>query len=182
MSPFEPAGEQARWRTIYALLRDTEVDSVLTYEEMATALGLDPVANRHLIQVSMRRAAKELEVVNNHAVTPVVNVGYRVVRAEEHLDLARRHQRKSSRALAVSRSKVTHVDWAALDPTTRTAFEVVAQALTAQISFNRRLDIRQQQLSEALAEVQREHEETRKRTSDELATIQERLAKLESQL
>lgn len=179
MSPFVPVGEQARWRTIYDLLRDTKVNDVLTYSKMAVALELHPNEDRHTLQVAMRRAAREFLEVDSHAVTPVVNKGYRVVEATEHYDLARRHQRRSSRELVRGRSKITHVDFAALDPATQKAFEVVAQAFSAQLDFCRRLDIRQRQLSSALANIQQDHDQAKQRTEEELQSMQERLARLE---
>jgi polyhydroxyalkanoate synthesis regulator phasin len=153
MSPFEPVGELARWRVLYEMLRPIQPDGVLSYEEMADALTLDPVADKTTIQLAMRRAARELEVRDNRAVDSVRNVGYRVVFAPEHLELAERHQRKARGALVRSSSKVKHVDFGALDQESRKAFEVVRRALSWQLEQMHYLDLRQQDLEQAVESV-----------------------------
>ena len=90
MEHFKPAGEQARWKYLYDLLKVTDEDQVLTYDEMAAALNLDPLEDRMSIRAALYRAAKELEEVDRRAVAVVPNRGYRVVRPKEHVELARR--------------------------------------------------------------------------------------------
>lgn len=176
MSPFEPAGETARWRILYELLSGCDVDQVVTYEQMAEALELDATADRHMMQVAMRRAAIELEKVDRHAVEAVINVGYRVVEPEEHLRLAKGQQRKSSKALARGHSKVVNVDLSDVDPEVRKAFQVVASAFAMQMEFNRRTDVRQKKLEDALDSVR----EKSVRTDEEVAELRARLERLES--
>ena len=175
MSPFEPVGETARWRLIYSALQTKNVDDVITYEEMADLLQLDPTDNKHTIQVAMRRAAIELEKVDKHAVEAVINVGYRIVEPEEHLRLAKGHQRRSSKALARGQSKVVNVDLSSVDPEVRNAFQVVASAFAMQMEFNRRTDIRQKKLEESLDAVRQQST----RTDEEVAELKARLDRLE---
>lgn len=175
MSPFEPAGETARWRILYDLLSGRTVGDVLNYEVMAEALDLDPIEDRHTIQLAMRRASKELELENKHAVEAVQNVGYRIVEPEEHLRLARGQQRRSSRALARGHSKVVNVDLSNVDPEVRNAFQVVASAFAMQMEFNRRTDVRQKKLEDALNAVR----EKSTRTDEEVAELRARLDRLE---
>lgn len=175
MSPFEPAGEVARWRTLYDLLTKHEVGEVLSYDTMGTALDLDPEEDRHTIQVAMRRAAKELELTNKHAVEAVPNTGYRIVEPEYHLDLAKQQQRRSSRALVRGHSKVVNVDMSGMDPEVQNAFQVVASAFAMQMEFNRRTDVRQKKLEGALASMQ----EKSTQTDDEIAELRDRLDQLD---
>lgn len=175
MSPFEPAGETARWRILYDLLSGRTVGDVLNYEVMAEALDLDPIEDRHTIQLAMRRASRELELENKHAVEAVQNVGYRIVEPEEHLRLARGQQRRSSRALARGHSKVVNVDLSNVDPEVRNAFQVVASAFAMQMEFNRRTDVRQKKLEDALDAVR----EKSTRTDEEVAELRARLDRLE---
>jgi hypothetical protein len=175
MSPFEPAGDQARWRILYELLRPIQPDGVLSYEEMAEALSLDPVADKTTIQLAIRRAARELERRDKRAIDPVRNVGYRVVQAPEHLDLAERHQRKAKNSLVRSNSKVQNVDYNELDLTSRQAFELVGRALTWQLQQMKHLDLRQRNLEEALESVTKGVH----RTETDVAQHDERLAWLE---
>lgn len=175
MSPFEPIGDTARWKILYDLLGECSVGGVLTYEVMAEALDLDPVKDRRTMQVAMQRAAKQFEEFDKHAITAVTNVGYRIVESVEHLGLARSQQRKSSKALVRGRSKVVNVDLSAVDPEIRKAFQVMASAFAMQMEFNRRTDVRQQKLEEALHAVRVEST----KTSDEVAELRARLEKLE---
>jgi hypothetical protein len=177
VSPFVPAGEQARWRIIYGLLQPLQVDDVLKYETIGAALDLDPVADRHTIQMSMRRAAREYEVEDSRALDTIPNVGYRVVATPEHLVLARRQQKRAGRALARGHSKVIHVDLAHVDPEVRTAFQVVAQAFAMQMDMNRRLTGRQDKLERAVKDIAGRSE----RSESEVAELRARLERLEQQ-
>lgn len=173
--PFEPAGETARWRIIYDLLLKASVDQVITYEEMGHALNLDPEADRHAIQMAVRRAAREHEVNEGRALDVVANQGYRIVTVPEHLTLAKRHQRKAGRSLARGQSKVEHVDLTGVDPETRRAFEVVAIAFQQQQDFIRRIDANQKKLARQVTAAASAQE----RTEDEIAELKARLARLE---
>lgn len=175
MSPFKAIGEQARWRTIHDLLLMTDTGGVVTYDDMAAALDLDSVKDRHVIQMAMRRAAIEHERVDKRAVEAVPNLGYRVVLPPEHMRLARQQQSRSSRALVAGRSKVVNVDMNGLEPDVRQAFQIVAQAFAMQMDFNRRMDVRQQRLEEALDTISERHG----RSESEIGELRERLARLE---
>lgn len=179
MSPFQPAGGRARWRVIYDLLKVRKVGDVLDYDEMALALELDPLKDRTVIQLAMRRAAKELETVNKHAVDAVPNEGYCIVQPSEHVNLARRHQTKARRSLVRGHSKVVNVDFNAMDPEARKAFEIIAGAFAAQLDFNRRMDIRQSHLERAVKAVTEQTEEQSQRTDGEIEALKARLRRLE---
>lgn len=173
MTPFTPKGDQARWRTIYALLSQMNVDDILTYQQMTEALDVD---DRHALQMAMRRAAKELEEVNKHAVEVVPNIGYKIVDAPAHLILAKRQQRRAGKALARGHSKVVNVDLSEVEPEVRSAFQVVAQAFSMQMEMNRRFDTRQRKLETAVREI---NEQTA-RSEEELAALRARIERLES--
>lgn len=174
---FQPIGNRARWRIVYEdLLRPAKVEQVVTYGEFGAALAIDS-ADRPKIRQAIRRAVRELEEADLRTVDAVPNVGYRIVKPEEHLMLARRQQRRSSRALVRGKSKVVNVDLSGVDPETRHAFEVVARAFTLQMDFNRRFDVRQARLESAVMEMA----EKTKRTDDEVAELKARLANLEAE-
>jgi len=184
VSPFQPIGDRARWRVIYDLLRDTPVGGVLRYEDMGTALGLDPETDRHVIQMAMRRAAREHEVCDKRTVESVANEGYRIVQTPEKLRLAERDRRKSGRSLARGSSKVVNVDLSGVEPETRHAFEVVARAFAMQMEFNRRFDVRQKRLEKAVDDMSQRTERTEERTErteEEIADLKARLARLEGE-
>jgi hypothetical protein len=173
--PFEPVGDVARWRIIYDALKPLAVDDVLTYERAAEVLVLDSEVDRPLIQSAIRRAGREFERVDKHALVAVPNVGYRVVRADEHVVLARGQQRRASRALERGHSKVVNVDLRGLSPEVRALTEATARAFSLQMDFNRRFDVRQQRLEGVVREVS----ERTDRSEAEIAELKARLGRLE---
>jgi len=180
MSPFEPAGEQARWRIIYEILKTTPVDGLVTYEQLGEALELDPDKDRHAIQMAVRRAAQEYERGDKRALDAVPNEGYRVVKAGEHLDLAKRHGRKAGKSLQRGHSKAVNVDLSEVeDPEVRRALELTAQAFSLQMDFNRRFAVRQEQLEATVREITDTQAADRQRSADEVAKLQERIERLE---
>jgi hypothetical protein len=176
VTPFEPLGDKARWRIIYDLLARCSVGATVKYDDIATALGLDPDVDRHTIQLAMRRASREYEARDRRALEAVPNVGYRVVEAEEHLRLARGQQKRSTRALARGHSKVVNVDLTGVQPDVRRAFEAVAMAFTMQLDFNRRTDVRQARLEKSLDQISERHDHS----EEEIAELKKRLARLET--
>lgn len=181
-APFEPVGKQARWRTVYGLLSAAPMNGLVTYDQLGDALELDPERERGLIQQATHRAAREHEKLDKRAIDVIPGKGYRIVEPAEHLDLARRHQRKSSRALARGHSKAVNVDLNGLEPQVRAALEVVGHAFRLQMDFNRRLDVRQSKLEQTVREIADGQRDDRKRTDEEVAELRERLARLEAGL
>lgn len=175
MSPFDPIGDRARWRVIYELLQAVPVDDVLPYERIAEKLDLNADDDRHTIQMATRRAGKELEQVEKHAIESIPNVGYRVVPPRENLRLARGHQSRAGKQLKRGHSKVVNVDFNEIEPEARKAFEVVAQAFAMQMEFNSRLDVRQKRIEKVVESVS----ERTERTAAELEELRERMARLE---
>ncbi len=177
MNAFEPVGEVARWRIIYDALKPLAVDDVLTYEDAGQLLGLDPEAERSTIQAAIRQASRTFERDDKHALVAVPNIGYRVVRADEHVVLARGQQRRASRALERGHSKVVNVDLRGLSPEVRALTEATARAFSMQMDFNRRVDVRQNRLESVISEVSQRTD----RSEAEIAELKARLARLEGE-
>ena len=174
-APFTPVGDRARWRIIYDALAVMRPGDVLTYEHAARLLDLHPDDDRHTIQSAIRDAARRNETDNKHALEAVPNIGYRVVLPAEHARLAKHYQRRSVVALKSGRSKVVNVDMNGLDPDTRRVYEVMAVAMSQQLDFNRRMDIRQRRLERVVAATVEKTE----RSSEEVAELRARLERLE---
>lgn len=177
MRPFEPVGDRARWKTVFELVPKSEVDLVVTYDEMGEALDLDPVKDRPKIQSAVRKAGDVLLKVHKHAIVSVPNVGYRVVRPEEHLAIAQGKGRRAERSLSKGHQVVTNVDFNGLEAETRRTFELVGRAMAWQIGVMKKLDSRQRDFEESLAAVQA----TVTKTSADQAAHEERLRWLEEQ-
>jgi hypothetical protein len=180
-APFEPLGEQARWRTVYELLTATPMNGVITYKELGDALVLDPDSDRKSIQDAMRRAAKQHEVTDKRAAEVVPDIGYRVIEPREHIDVARRFQRKSGRALVRGHSQAVNVDLNGVEPEVRNALELLGHAFTLQMDFNRRFEGKQARLERTIREIADSQAEDRKRTAEEVAELRARLARLEGE-
>lgn len=175
MSPFEPLGDEPRWKVLYRLLKGTPVGGIVTYQAMADALGLDPVRHRSAMITAMRRAAEEHEEKDKRAIEGVRNEGYRVVDVNGQLRLAHTHGRRAGAQLEMAYSKATNVDLSDADPEVRKAFEVVARGFAEQMEINRRLAGRQRRTEKALDAVMERGE----RTEEEIAELKRRLGELE---
>lgn len=172
---FQPLGEQARWKIIYELLQAADVGSIINYTDMGNALDLDPDEDRHAIQMAFRKAAREYLIRDDRATESVPNVGYRVVEPSEHLGLARKQQTRASKSLKQGHRQVVHVDLNGMDPEIRKAFDVTARAFSTLLDFNRRLDMKQRNLEDALGTIVVRQD----RSEDELVALKARLASLE---
>lgn len=178
-APFEPIGTQARWKTVYELLRKTPTGTVITYRQLADLLGLDAERHQAAIRGALARAAKEHEVQDKRAIEAVRGEGYRPVDASVNVVLARKHQRRAGRSLARGYSKAVNVDLNGVEPQVRAALETIGHAFVLQMDFNRRFEGKQARLEETVREIADSQAEDRKRTAEEVAELRARLARLE---
>jgi hypothetical protein len=176
--PFEPIGDQARWRTIHATLCNLNVGDVITFDQMAAVLDLNLPAGKAALASAFRRAATEYQLANNRTLISVHGVGYRVAEPREQLTVARGHQRKAIKALDRGHTVVTHVDFATMDPDVRQAFEIVASGFARQKDINERAERRARRIEKALESIitDREH------TEEDMAEMRRRLTRLEKRL
>lgn len=72
-------------------------------------------------------------------------------------------------------AKVVHVDLTGMDPAVRQVFEATVRAFAMQMEFNKRFDVRQKRLEEAIESMT----ERTGRTEEELAALKARLRRLE---
>lgn len=172
---FQPKGTKARWRIVYDLLHAMEENEVITYEALGNALNLHPATDRPTIATAVHQAARQLEERDKRAIHCLTNVGYRVVTANEHLDLARIHQGKSVNSLERAHSKVVNVDMSRMAEALRRSFDAANRAFTAQLEAVHRLDVRQSRLEEAIEAVTVRQEDQ----ESKYMSIEERLARLE---
>jgi hypothetical protein len=172
---FRPIGERARWRILYDVLKTLDVGTVFTYVRMAEILQMDPVKDRHVLQMSVQRAGKESELEDKRAIEAVRGVGYRVVEPERHLVLARQHSRRAGRSLQRGLSKVVNVDLNGVDPNIRGAFDLLARGFQQQAHFNERMNRKVTDIGALVTEVS-------ERTEEENKILKERMARLEQAL
>jgi hypothetical protein len=168
-----------RARTIYdTLMADVGVGELISYEAAGQALGLDPVADRTIIQQAARQAGKWLLEEQQRAIDVVPGVGYRVVQASEHLTLARRHQRKSQRALRRGRASLDHVRRDELDAFQLRLVDSAVVQTQLQLEMYTRFKRDQKRLEKGL-EVQADRSD---RTEAQVKVLHDRIARLEANL
>lgn len=175
MGGFKPAGELARWKYLYELLKSTPDGGIITYDDMAKELDMDPVEDRGAIHAAWYRACREHEEQDRRAVEVVRGVGYRLVAPKEQLELALKHQRRSTTALAKSQSKVVNVRSSELDAETRRRFRVAAQLFAQQLEFNQRMESRMERTEQHVKSLV----EHRERTEEQREEMHNRLTRLE---
>ena len=163
--PFQPVGERARWRVIYDLMKAAEIGDLITYEQMAAAIGQGEL-DRHALQMAARRAGLELERVDMRAVDAVRNAGYRVQQPEAHLGLGLRRNRRAGRQIDRGYLVTTSADLNNVSPDVAKALMTVARGFALQREINARVAERQDKadsMIQALADdVARIKEEVRR--------------------
>lgn len=96
MTPFKPKGSRPEWRIIYdELLQDAEFGSIISYADLDRVLGRDFRKSRNPIY----QATRHLGLERRRWLSPVTNMGYRVIEAREHMGAADKHKKKAKRQL-----------------------------------------------------------------------------------
>ena len=179
MSKFKPLGAHARWRIIYdELLVHADHGDVFTFAQIATVLNLDPIRDLGSIRSAVRRASEEFIDEKGRALVTERGVGYRVAEPSTHVVLAHRQQKRSANALERGHALAARVDLSNVEPAVRHALEMIASGFALQMDFNRRFDVRQRHLEEALETTRRQQT----RTDEEVAKLRERLEQLEDHI
>lgn len=173
-NPFQPIGDKSRRAILVDLVADIPEDTILSYADIASALDVDE-DNRELCQGVVNAAKRGIEATHSKALVAVPNVGYRVVKASEHLGLAQHHQKRGRRQLVRAKSKVAHVDMSKLTKGERAAVGLAVTSLGLQMDYMRRNDLRASRLEDAVAVVA----QTTERSEQEIAELRERLSRLE---
>lgn len=96
--PTRPDGRSYRDVAIDAL-KDRPPESLVTYEELAAALDLDPSADVSKIRSIVRAAIKPLLDLHRRGLSNVPGKGYRILPARENMVVASGHRSKADRAM-----------------------------------------------------------------------------------
>lgn len=175
---FETKGEKSRRALLVEAVDAAEPEMVLSYESLAKLFDVDSRAD---VQAAVNQAKRSVEVNTSKSLVAVKNVGYRIIRPDEHVGLAVLHQRKSRRQVKRAKSKVDHVDLSALTPDQRAAVIAAGVALAAQQDFERRADIKYAKREEMEAYMQASSSR-QDRSESELGEMKARMKRLEEKL
>ena len=148
---FDVKGDRAQWRVIYDRLSDMKVGEVIKYDEI---VGLLPEAAEGSWRGAFNRAVKEMEAAMSRSFDNVRGVGYRMVAANEHERLARRHHKRAKRQLVRSVSKAHSADRSQLTRDERARLDALELNLAQQVELTKRLTARiQRETQERKSEV-----------------------------
>ena len=114
---FEPQGAIPKWRMVYDVLKQHNVDDVITYGQLQALLGTSSWRG------PVYKAMETLERNDSRTLKNERGVGYRVARATEHEGLARQHHNKSRRSLKRSVNKLASADRTQLTRDMRKRFD-----------------------------------------------------------
>lgn len=170
-------GDRSRRQMVVDYAAEKKPDEVITYGELAVALGV-PAAARDVIRSAVNSAGPELTTQHGVVLTSVRGVGYRVIRPEEHVVVAASLQRRAGKTIVQARDTVAAVRLDELSPEGRQIALAAAAALSMQASMIERLDVRQQRLATVMDSVSGRLESTEQVTAEHA----ERLAQLEARL
>ena len=150
---FKPKGEKPEWYILYKLFRDEPFDTIIPYQVLASAIGLDWSDFKHQRKLSRIVSGKvmyELLKRKKKNVEAIDNVGYRIVFPKEQIDLAKKHQLKARRQLFKTRNNVKHIDHNYLTEEERTIATTAVILVESQIHFNDRVSVRRREQDKAL--------------------------------
>lgn len=101
---FKPTRADGRSYRDVALdvFKNGEPESLVPYQTVADALGLDPMNDLHKIQMAVRSANSVLLKLHSRGVKNIPNFGYRILPAREHMLVANSHQTKADKAMGRS--------------------------------------------------------------------------------
>lgn len=171
---FEPLGEQAEWKIVYAKLRTLGVDQVISYETLTDLLGRRFEDDRNPIY----RATRELEETDHKTVENVRGRGYRVIHPSEHEKLAKGHVRKSHRQLKKAGGKVASADRSALTPEERRRLDALEANIKATHGAVLALNRKVSDHDEALEKIRADAKKDRRSTREDVAEVSEKVDRL----
>lgn len=137
-APFEPVNGVPRWKLILDVLVPLEVDEAVTFEQLNAVAGIDVRTSRG----DLYRAVQELESGHRRTMESVRNVGYRVVAANEHGRLAKKHHKRSRRQIDKAIRKTDSSDRSKLTEAERRELDSMGSTLRSHRDMIRRLELR----------------------------------------
>jgi alkylated DNA nucleotide flippase Atl1 len=127
-----PTTKEMRTRA-FDLLAKLPFDTLVTYQQFADVLGLNPVAS-HRARGAVLKAGRDLLKEHNKKIVNVKNDGYRIIRPNEHRGVSQSQQRGARRKLRDALQTVTHVALDNLTP--KEVAEVMLEQARAAIQLS----------------------------------------------
>ena len=147
---FNVKGDRPQWMVVHERIAGMEIGEVVKDSDLAALL---PEASAATIRSAFTRAMREMEDQASRSFMRVRLVGYRMVHADEHAGLARRHHKRAGRQLRSAWRKAHSSDRSLLTQEGRRRMDDLELNLARQREMAERLEGRLRQ-------------ETRERKSD----------------
>lgn len=137
-APFESINTVPRWKMILDVITPLEVDEAVTFDQLNDAAGIDV----REVRGDLYRAIQTLESDHHRTMESVRTVGYRVVAANEHGRLAKKHHKKSRRQIDKAIRKADSSDRSKLTEVERREIDSMGSTLRSHRDMIRRLELR----------------------------------------
>lgn len=159
-SPKRPDG-RAEWRVLYDhIIASMKPDDTITYKELGKLLSTRDRPHIHRV---MGQAKRKLWATASRSMMVVPNVGYRMLRAEEHEAQAKGYQIRGRRSLGTAVSVIRATDLS----------ELTAQQRNWTLQVQAGL-VMMAQAVDALAKKQAQHDDLIKELQDRMTSVEER--------
>lgn len=136
---FQVKGDRPQWQVIYERLQHMQIGEVIKYVELAALLPSAPEASA---RSAFARAVRAMEDEHHRTFANVRLVGYKMVDANEHEGLARRHHKRAKRQLKTAKRKVVSADRSRLSREERARLDAMELNLSRQMEMTARLEAR----------------------------------------
>lgn len=153
---FEVKGIEAQWETIYRHISEMSIGDEIKDDEL---VGLLPDAAENSVPGAFWRAVRAVEDEKSRTFARVRGVGYRMVEASQHEQLARRQHKFAKRRLKSAARKLHSADRTLLTADERRRFDALEDHVSRQQEMLHRLEARQERTESELKVIRRTHKQ-----------------------
>lgn len=173
MIPITPT-EDARWRPLYEALRTRPRGDVVTYEDLDAVVG-DIRKDRWMVY----RADRELQMADQKALVNIRGIGYRIAKAEEHLDIANSHRLRGKRQARMAFKAAESADLSQIaDPAVRRAITDTAEHMRGIEARMRYIEKRTTRVEKTIKSESSTRKEVEAKTDERLARLEALIAEM----
>ena len=122
----------------YTLLSEKDYNTLVGYDELTTALGLDPQLDTRA-RFAILRAGRDLLRDQKKKLVNVRNLGYRIAQPTEQVTVSQREQARARRWYRRAAATVTHVMLEGLPPTEVAKIMLEQARVGMQLAMSQRL-------------------------------------------
>lgn len=113
------------WYELFEVLKNRDYDEIITYNKMSDITGFDILEKRYIIEAFKREMLRQ----KNKALESIKNVGYRIVKPNEHARLATKEIHKAERRTRKGVELALCVDFDSLTPTEQGQLTLIANRI-----------------------------------------------------